>query len=194
MANRSYLYVKTKDNELKGLSEFAYEIPLSHVLLASANTKKIKSYVFDSDLPWAIEGDFDQGFEKLMGFLEQCFKSNIIDEAKYLTLKQETSEALEQYLNQGAKVILEPVEIFEMEDPEDYEEFDGSKFEDDDELYDEFFVFLVDDVINTMIKPSSNYLKDSLAQLKTLKEQGQDEAIDESLGYIWDEVLFYDPN
>ena len=70
----------------------------------------------------------------------------------------------------------------------------SSAYDEDDELADAFFAFMVDDVINTMIKPSSGYIKDSLAQLQVFKEQGQMDAIDEALGLEWDEVLFYDPS
>lgn len=194
MANRSYLFVKTKDDECKGLSECAYEIPLSHILLVSGDTQKVTSRVFDSDLPWAIEGDFDQGYKKLFDFLEQCKSKDIISTEQYEQMITEAHAALDQYLNTGARVLLEPVEIFEMEDPEDFEEFDSSAYDEDDELADAFFAFMVDDVINTMIKPSSGYIKDSLAQLQVFKDQGQIDAIDEALGLEWDEVLFYDPS
>ena len=76
-----------------------------------------------------------------------------------------------------------------MEDPDDFEDFDESAYEDDEESA--FFAFMVDDVIETMIKPASGYVKDSLSQLKTFKDQGKDDAIDDALGMEWDEVLFY---
>ena len=46
MSNRSYLYVKTPDSEaFEGLSEWAYEIPLSHILMVSGNCTKVKSHI-----------------------------------------------------------------------------------------------------------------------------------------------------
>lgn len=189
MSNRSYLYVKTPDSqEFKGLSEFAYDIPLSHVLMVSGQCRKVDSHIWDSPMPLALEGDFDLGYKNLFDFLETCHQQNILDDATYQELCKQSHEALDQYLNCKAKVYLELVEIFELEDPDDYEDFDESAYEDED---DAFFAYMLDDVLNTMIKPASGYVKDSLTQLKCLKEQGQTEAIENSLGIEWDEVLFY---
>lgn len=45
MANRAYLYAK-KGSEVTGISEYNYDIPISHKILVSGNIKLVKSKIF----------------------------------------------------------------------------------------------------------------------------------------------------
>lgn len=84
MANRAYLYAK-KGNKVTGISEYNYDIPISHKILVSQNVKTVRSKIFRSPFKIAIQGDFKKGIEKLYTFLEELkskeyFGENVLNE------------------------------------------------------------------------------------------------------------------
>lgn len=189
MSNRSYLYVKTPNSEeFEGLSEWAYEIPLSHILMVSGNCTKVKSHIWESDDPLALCGDFDAGYKNFFEFLDNCHQQGVLSDETFKQLSSDSHEFLDKYLGKNAKVFLEVVEIFELDDPDDFEDFDESEYEDEETA---FFIYMLDDLYKNNVL-NKTYLKDSLNQLKNFKEQSQDDAIDEALGIEWDDVLYYD--
>lgn len=84
MANRAYLYAK-KGNKVTGISEYNYDIPISHKILISQSIKPVRSKIFRSPFKIALQGDFKKGIEKLYTFLEELkrkeyFGENVLNE------------------------------------------------------------------------------------------------------------------
>ena len=190
MSNRSYLYVRTQDGKSTGLCEYPYEASMTQLIMVSSRVRKVKSCIWDAEVPLALEGDFDEGCQRLFDFYERCLSQGAVTQEKYDELCAQAHEALDKWAGKNATVQLETAEIFEMEDPEDY---DFEESEDDEDGF-EFLAFLLNDLYENIFKDFNAYLKDSIRQLKTFKETGASEAIDEALDVDWDEILFYSPD
>ena len=125
MANRSYLYnldfnrlerAKTKEDEVLGVSEYAYEIPLSYKILLSVNPKNTYSILWDYKHPIAISGDANAGKSRLLKFVDEL-KSKEIFDSKYIQDKIDTTK---RFFNENEFSLkyffLEGGELYQMDD------------------------------------------------------------------------------
>ena len=111
MANRAYLYAK-KGNEVTGISEYNYDIPISHKILVSGNIKLVKSKIFRSPFKIALQGDLKKGVEKLYTFLEDLKSKEYFDKSVLNEYIEETKAFLDK--NSGYQHFhLECGEIFD---------------------------------------------------------------------------------
>ena len=198
MANRSYLYSidfdrtlepRSENKKVCGLSEWAYDIPLSYKILVSQNTKISPSIVFEYTEPIAIIGDFYKGREKLFLFLDELLKADLIDKDELKTQIQEAKEYLYDAKHENKYIILECGEIYEM---------GGEALEEQNRILYEKEILKIDETIKAFIeeiqKPPKQ-TKDELAQFARKHELTMEQAINvEKLNLLgicfWDEILW----
>lgn len=115
MANRAYLYVK-KGKELAAISEYNYEIPIAYKILVSCKTRRVKSTIFRTPLKIALQGDFEQGVERLYAFLEELRRTGLLSEKELGEKIKETKTFLGK--QRGSKFfLLEGAEVYEYDGP-----------------------------------------------------------------------------
>lgn len=125
MANRSYLYnldfnrserAKTKEDKVLGVSEYAYEIPLSYKILLSVNPKNTNSILWDYEHPIAVTGDANAGKRKLLKFLDELVSKEIFDSKDI----QDQINTTKQFFNENnynlKYFFLEGGELYQMDD------------------------------------------------------------------------------
>lgn len=163
------LYAKTND-QIIVLSDLNYEIPLSHLLLVSANTTAVDqdqcAYAQSTQQQaiGALQGDFELGYQQVFNFLQQCLQNNILDKDTYDQLARDTHDALDKFLGQNAKVYLEVVS-------------DGANEVGDDED--------MCSLIHSEITTTVQNLDDIIKQLDSLiKESGTDDLL-KAIGFQW---------
>ncbi|MBA4719790.1 MAG: hypothetical protein H2067_01590 [Alcanivorax sp.] len=119
MANRSYLYAtdripsRAQDQSkpvVRGLSEWAYAIPLSYRLLVSADTVICPSMIWELDDDVALAGDYDKGVKRLRDFLAR------IDWPEARELVEQAEAFLLAPENRADHVMLEAAEVLTMGD------------------------------------------------------------------------------
>jgi hypothetical protein len=119
MANRSYLYssnfapspeVNEADRRITGISEWKYDIPIVFKILLSGNPRKCLSLIWEVPQEIAIVGDYDQGLDRLLRFLDRIPLPEVIP------LKEEARQFLTDEANKNRYFILECGEIFELHD------------------------------------------------------------------------------
>jgi hypothetical protein len=119
MANRSYLYssnfapspeANEADRRITGISEWKYDIPIAFKILLSGNPRKCQSLIWDVPQEIAIVGDYDQGLDRLLRFLDRIPLPEVIP------LKEEARKFLTDEANKNRYFILEGGEIFELHD------------------------------------------------------------------------------
>ena len=117
MANRSYLFsLNESPKSLGGLSEWNYAIPLSHLLLVSGNPRIGRSYIWETEMPIAITGDYDEGAKRLLAFLDLLMAANAEGKESLEKLVKETRTFLLDEKNSKPKILLEAGEILDMQD------------------------------------------------------------------------------
>jgi hypothetical protein len=122
VSNRSYLYSvdihPDKDPDftrsLKGIAEFAYDIPLAFKILVSHNTRLCTSSIWDDDEEneyesYALIGDYQEGVARLNNFIAR------IDHPEALSLRDRAMEFLQDAKNQQDFFVLEILEIYELD-------------------------------------------------------------------------------
>lgn len=118
MANRSYLYAcnhvpgesETPEQNLIGLSECNYAIPLVYKILLNGNARVCRSRIWNTQDEIAIVGEFDAGLQQLTDFLARIE----IEEAQ--SDIEKTIEFLNKPENRAKYILLECGEIFDMTD------------------------------------------------------------------------------
>jgi hypothetical protein len=119
MANRSYLYssnfvtspdTNEADRRMTGISEWNYDIPIAFKILLSGAPMKCRSSIWEVPEEIAIVGDYDQGLDRLLHFLDRIPLPEIIP------LKEEARQFLTHDANKNRYFVLECGEIFEMDD------------------------------------------------------------------------------
>jgi hypothetical protein len=119
MANRSYLYssnfvtspdANEVDRRMTGISEWNYDIPIAFKILLSGNPMKCRSSIWEVPEEIAIVGDYDQGLDRLLHFLDR------IPLPEITPLKEEARQFLTDEANKNRYFVLECGEIFEMDD------------------------------------------------------------------------------
>lgn len=181
MANRSYLYsvdeIPSGDNKklsVKGLSEWNYGVPLSHLVMVSGNPQTCRSIIFNFPKKVALIGDYEEGLENLKKLLNLFRNNNLENIEEFEKLAKETVEFLESEKHKQMYIILEPSEII-MLDNEPSEE-DARKF--------------IKDLYNVMdAVQKSNFEKINSLLGGNLRKQWQ-----QVLGINnWSEILYYAP-
>ncbi len=213
MANRSYLYainfdnttedLQKKDRKIVGLSEYAYDIPLSYKILVSQDTALAYSIIWEYEKPIAIQGDFEKGKEKLFHFLDNLLAKSIFEQD---ILEKEIKET-KMFLNKHKSkyILLECGEIFEMGNVEvsiqnkDFYKKLHCEIEEDIRILEELQSDI--DKINLKINTLSNsflsklFKKNNNLEIKNLKEEREKIKTDiwRILGIDnWTTILFYD--
>lgn len=119
MANRSYLYscnlipsrsASAPDRQMTGISEWRYDIPIVFKVLVSGNPRKCPSSIWKVPEEIAIVGEYDQGLDRLLRFLE------MIPFPEVAPLKDEARRFLTDRANRNHYFVLECGEVFEMEE------------------------------------------------------------------------------
>lgn len=122
MANRSYLYsinvIPDKNPEqkrvIKGLTEFNWDIPLSHKLLVSSETKICDSVIWNVEEKIGLVGNYEKGVENLKKFLDIFKKQTIKNKNEFDKYYNESLTFLEDPKNQQNYILLEAGEIFDL--------------------------------------------------------------------------------
>ncbi len=122
MANRSYLYtldaVPTKKNTpkpIRSLSEWGWDIPLAHKILASENPKRCQSAIW-SDHEIGVVADFAAGRDRLLAFLDVLAKAKPKNAKAFAAAVAETKKTLASKKHAGKFALLECGEIFDLLD------------------------------------------------------------------------------
>jgi hypothetical protein len=119
MANRSYLYssnlvpspeVGKSELRMNGISEWNYDIPLAFKILLSGKPRKCRSSIWEVPEEIAIVGDYDQGVDRLLLFLDR------VPLPQMMPLKEEARRFLTDGANKSRYFVLECGEIFELDD------------------------------------------------------------------------------
>ena len=172
MSNRSYLYVRDKQSgRLDGLSEWPYDIPLSHLLMSGVHPRLVASNIWESDRPLAIRADFGAGRSRLFEFLRRLQQEKLLPDDELEEAIRQASDFLDQW-SEDSEVVLEPTEVLEM-NTDDVEW--GCR-----QLYEQVLLNL------------DTYLADQVERLRQLKAAGKEDDIRGTLGLEWDTHLFYD--
>lgn len=170
MSNRSYLYLRDREEgRMGGLSEWNYEIPLSHLILVSADARLVRSSIWDEERPIAIQGDFREGRRRLLGFLNRLVAEGILAADEL----EETAGFLCQWNDRPLEAVLEAGEIFCMDDEEEIAEACRK-------LYEEVILSI------------EEYVRGQIEELRQLKADNREDEILERLGLEWSTILYYD--
>jgi hypothetical protein len=177
MANRSYLYssnfapspeVNEADRRITGISSWRYDIPIVFKILLSGNPRKCLSSIWEGPEEIAIVGDYDQGLDRLLRFLDRITLPEVIP------LKEEARQFLTDEANKNRYFILECGEIFE--------------------LYDEPLTELNDSLL-AEIRNIEPLLESALAELLPSQASARKDPTDSlhslGLGY-WSSILYFD--
>ena len=125
MANRSYLYnvdfnrldrLKTPDDSVLSVSEYAYEIPLSYKILLSVNTLNNKSILWDYEHPISISGDAKKGLDSLLKFLDKIQSLNLFEDVYIKSEIEKTKLFFSKNEFELKYFFLEGGELYEMSD------------------------------------------------------------------------------
>ncbi len=116
MANRSYLYAcnevpvinDTPENNITGLSECNYAIPLAYKILLSGNPKICQSRIWNTTAKIAIVGEFEPGLRRLTEFLQR------LELAELKPQINTTLDFLNSPENKAGYFLLECGELFDM--------------------------------------------------------------------------------
>jgi len=123
MANRSYLfstnfdkssYAGKENREIRGISEFDYDIPLAYKILVSQDAKIVNSIIWEYSHPIAIQGDFSKGKRKFFDFLDALVTENILDGSIWEEKMNEARGFLNSAKCKNDFFLLENGEIYEM--------------------------------------------------------------------------------
>lgn len=127
MANRSYLYAVDKIPTLErnplprivGLSEFKWNIPLAHKILVGGNPAQCHSVIIGAIEPTSIVGEYGQGVANLSKFLTLIGEQwQLKDNPVWEKSVKAAAKFLEK--NKSNFILLEPFEIFEMDQTPPY--------------------------------------------------------------------------
>jgi hypothetical protein len=121
MANRSYVYsvdaVPTKEQNpkpIRSLSEYNWDIPLAHKILASGAPRRCQSAIWEKH-EIAIVGDYAVGKDRLIRFLDALAASGrMAKKDDFSAAVKETKEVLASEKHAGKLILLEAGEIFDM--------------------------------------------------------------------------------
>lgn len=184
MANRSYVYAtdtiptaRTNGLRVIGLSEWAYDIPLSHKILVAGEPRIIQSFIWDH--PIAIAGNFALGLRML---LELLTKLQNTEEIKYPDVFNEVCDETREYMDIYKRTysVLEPAEILDMDE---YDLEDGIS-----ELYAEIQELGQQLADIQSIPPTELFSHTEIPWLERIAEDWE-----EALGITdWGEQLYYD--
>lgn len=138
MANRSYLYIKKEINEneeIIGIGEYNYNLPLIYKILSSFETETGKSIICNVKEKIAIYSEVTEGVELLKKFLNRLKKEKIsFGNKKTLVSEEMYSEIINFFSDEKIKIggnnkfILECFELYEMS--VDLDEFEDYTLED----------------------------------------------------------------
>lgn len=122
MANRAYLYsVDKKPTDqnrgklnIKGLSEWNWQIPPSYLMLISGTPELSKSLIWKSDEKVAVLGKYDKGIKNLELLFNLVRNNNVQFLEVYNRISRESLDFLESNKVRQNFIILEGGELFEM--------------------------------------------------------------------------------
>jgi hypothetical protein len=122
MANRSYLYTldkapvkgKKAPKPIRSLSEWGWDIPLSHKILASESPKRCQSAIW-VEQEIGIVADFPAGRDRLLAFVDVVAKNKPAKAKDFATAAAETKKVLASKKHAGKLTLLECGEIFDMQ-------------------------------------------------------------------------------
>jgi len=122
MANRSYLYTldavptkKKKPKPVRSLSEWGWDIPMSHKILASESPKRCPSAIWPEH-EIGVVADFAGGRDRLLAFLDVVAGSKPKNAKAFAEALAETKKTLASKKHAGKFTLLECGEIFDMLD------------------------------------------------------------------------------
>jgi hypothetical protein len=122
MANRSYLYTvdvaptkKKTPKPIRSLSEWGWDIPLSHKILASEGPKRCQSAIW-GDHEIGVVADFAAGRDRLLALLDVLAKAKPKNAKAFAAAAAETKKTLASKKHAGKFTLLECGEIFDMLD------------------------------------------------------------------------------
>lgn len=195
MANRSYLYSSNfvpssdgsqADRRITGISEWKYDIPIAYKILVSGNPGKCRSLIWEVPDEIAIVGDYDQGVDRLLSFLDRIPLPTVVP------LKEKARRFLTDEANKNRYFLLECGEIFDIMD-------EGSLADQNDQLLAEVRNIepIIERIVADLIASQPGKVRDFLSRLlgrKLLLLEKKDfaDAIC-SLGLDnWSSILYFD--
>jgi hypothetical protein len=178
MANRSYLYTldavpskKKKVKPIRSLSEWGWDIPLSHKILASENPKRCQSAIW-GDHEIGVVADFPAGRDRLLAFLGVVGEAKPKNQKAFAEALAETKKTLASKKHAGKLTLLECGEIFDM--------------------LDEDLVTSTDRLVDKEIPALKEKVEAAIAgkEKKWVSEVAK--TWEKSLGLYWADVLYFD--
>ena len=122
MANRCGLYIADigengNRTNIKGFTEWSWDVPVIAKLFVSSQPEMTRSLIFDSNEKLALQGDIKGGVENMKKFIERLRAENIFESAALEERLKALTELLEdEALRKRTVFVLEPAEIYEMDD------------------------------------------------------------------------------
>lgn len=179
MANRSYVYsvdaapTKTKrPKPIRGLSEFNWDIPLAHRILASGSPKRCRSVIWP-EYEIGVVADYATGTKRLLAFLAALAPAVKKTRKEFDAAVAETKNVLSSAKSKGKLILLEAGEIFDMDD--------GDLVESAKRLVDK-------DIPATAKKVDAVLAGKEAKWLAEVAKTWEDK-----LGLYWSDVLYFDP-
>ncbi len=176
MANRSYLYAvdsepteHNRPTNIISLSEYSWDIPLAHKILAADSSKLCSSVIVDSPEKVSILGDAKNGLNNLEKLFKLIVSVNGSEE-----IKKELDQAINNLRNKIGScpyILLETFEVIEVNTEPTEEE--ASKVLDECKA-------------SLSLLDSGDYSALNIPNNATLDE------LKNELGLFWDDVLYYD--
>lgn len=195
MANRAYLYSTDhvpgspgpqSDRRVAGIAEWAYDVPIVFKLLVSANPKLCRSLIWDVPEQIAIVGNFEQGIQKLVAFLDR------ISFPEVAPLREEAVSFLTNPANRGQYFLLEAGEILEMSF-ESLEQGNRELFEEIQHLEP-----ALSQAINDLTTSASKQSNQQSFWSRFFGKAPSGAPVSDQITALglanWSEILFYDPN
>ena len=188
MANRSYLFAspfvpgpdpaKDDPQQVKGISECNYAIPLVYQLLVSVDVQLCRSMIWTLPEHTALAGRCGAGIDRLQQFLAR------IDHPSVAPLRDEALDFLNSHADRNGYFVLECAEILDMGDAPLAEQA-ASLLKD---------VQNIDAEIEAAVASLAPKKKNFWERVFTPSQQSIEEPLRElGLGY-WSDTLYYSPN
>ena len=179
MANRSHVYVtdklatkaKNKRGQFRGISEWGWDIPISHLLLVANKPRRVLSAIW-KEHEIGIVGESKGAVERLLRFIELLGAGKVKNQSDWDEAVDETQKFFAKKKSQGKWFVLEAGEIFDMSGNSLVKECDAA-------------LKAIAAMVKKVDKALAGGEKPWLTKLRKNWEK--------ELGLYWSDILYYEP-
>jgi hypothetical protein len=179
MANRSHVYLtdqlptkaKHKRGQFRGVCEWNWEIPISHLLLVANKPKRVQSAIW-KDHEIGIAADSKGAVERLLAFIDLLGQGEVKSAGYWDDCVDETKKFFASKKRKGKWFLLEAGELFDMSGNDLVKECDA-------------VVKAIPAMVKKVDKALAGGEKPWVSKLRKNWEK--------ELGLYWSDVLYYSP-